>query len=157
MSPFQMPFRRLRTRGNPSRSRGVSLIEVLVSVVVLSIGMLGAAALQASALRGNQGSFERTQISILTQSIFDAMRANRAAVMSNAYNTSGWLCSAPSTGTLAGTDLARWYAALQAQVQPGACGRIECNAGACSVSTRWDDSRSAGGGSSQIVTLRAQL
>ena len=44
------------------RQRGVSLIEVLVSVLVVSLGRLGAGALQATALRNNQGSYERTPV-----------------------------------------------------------------------------------------------
>jgi type IV pilus assembly protein PilV len=73
MKPKQAP-----TPAAP-RQRGVSLMEVLVSVLVVSLGLLGAVALQATALRNNQGSYERTQTAILTQGIFDAMRANMPA------------------------------------------------------------------------------
>jgi type IV pilus assembly protein PilV len=89
MKPFHTPAQR-RT---PQRQHGVSLVEVLVSVVVVSLGLLGAVALQATALRNNQGSYERTQSSILTQGIFDAMRANLSAVTSGGYNTGDWVCT----------------------------------------------------------------
>ena len=144
----------------PSGSRrqaGVSLIEVMISVLVVSLGMLGAAALQASALRNNQGSYERTQTSILTQGILDAMRANLAAVNANGYNTGTWVCSSAASSTLAGSDIARWVGTLKTQMNADACGRIECAAGMCTVSVRWDDSRATGGSSAQVISTRAQL
>jgi type IV pilus assembly protein PilV len=139
------------------RQRGVSLIEVLVSVLVVSVGMLGAVALQATALRNNQGSYERTQTSILTQGIFDAMRANLAGVTANSYDTGGWVCAAPAAAGLASSDIARWIGNLHEQIHPGACGRIECASGACTVSVRWDDSRATGGLAAQVIAMRAQL
>jgi type IV pilus assembly protein PilV len=137
--------------------RGVSLVEVLVSVLVVTLGLLGAAALQATALRNNQGSYERTQVSILSQSIFDAMRANLAGVRDGSYNSSDWVCAAPQANSLAASDTARWINTLQGQIHGGACGSIECAAGVCTVSVRWDDSRATAGDSAQVVTMRAQL
>lgn len=139
------------------RQRGVSLIEVMISVLIVSLGLLGAAALQATALRNNQGSYERTQTSILTQGIFDAMRANLAAVNANSYNTGGYICTAPQTASLATSDIARWITTLQTQIHSGACGSIECAAGVCTVNVRWDDSRATGGNTAQVVAMRAQL
>lgn len=141
----------------PRSQRGVSLIEVMVSVLIVTLGLLGAAALQATALRNNQGSYERTQTSILTQGIFDAMRANLVAVKANSYNTGGYVCTAPDPGSLAGSDIARWINTLQAQIHSGACGSINCAAGACTVGVRWDDSRATGGSSAQVISMRAQL
>jgi type IV pilus assembly protein PilV len=153
MKPFHTPAQR-RT---PQRQHGVSLVEVLVSVVVVSLGLLGAVALQATALRNNQGSYERTQSSILTQGIFDAMRANLSAVTSGGYNTGDWVCTAPSANSLASRDIARWVNSLHGQIHPGACGSISCTANACTVSVRWDDSRATQGATDQRVTLKAQL
>lgn len=137
--------------------RGVSLIEVMVSVLIVTLGLLGAAALQATALRNNQGSYERTQTSILTQGIFDAMRANLAAVNANRYNTGGYICTAPIASSLAGSDIARWIGTLKTQIHSGACGSISCSAGACTVGVRWDDSRATGGATAQVVSMQAQL
>ena len=136
---------------------GVSLIEVLVSILVVTTGLLGAAALQATALRNNQGSYERTQTSILTQGMFDAMRANLAGVNANSYNTGGWVCTAPDPAGLANSDIARWINTLQTQIHSGACGSINCTTGACTVSVRWDDSRATGGSSAQVISMKAQL
>jgi type IV pilus assembly protein PilV len=150
--PTPAPKRTRRLQG------GMSLIEVLVSVLVVSTGLLGAAALTASAMRNNQGSYERTQSSILTQGIFEAMRANLAAVNASSYNTDGWVCAvAADPASLAARDIARWVGTVKTQINADACGRIVCASGACTVSVRWDDSRSTGGASAQVISTRAQL
>lgn len=141
----------------PRRQRGVGLIEVLVSVLVVSLGLLGAVALQATALRNNQGSFERTQTAILTQGMFDAMRANMAGVTAGAYNTDDLICVAPDPANLATRDLARWIGTLHTQIHPGACGGVACNGSVCTVQVRWDDSRASGGLAAQTISLTAQL
>ena len=142
----------------PRRQRGVSLIEVLVSILVVSLGLLGAVALQATALRNNQGSYERTQTAILTQGIFDAMRANLVAgVDAGSYNTGGLICVAPAAADLATRDLARWITSLHAQIHPGACGAVACAGRVCTVQVQWDDSRASGGLAAQNITLAAQL
>lgn len=137
--------------------RGVSLIEVLVSVLVVSLGLLGAVALQATALRNNQGSYERTQTAILTQGIFDAMRANMPEVNAGAYDTGGLICAAPAAGNLASLDLARWINSMHAQIHPGACGSVDCEGSVCTVQVQWDDSRASGGLAAQNISLTAQL
>ena len=45
----------------PTGQQGMSLLEVLIAVLVLAIGLLGIAALQATALRNSQSSLERNQ------------------------------------------------------------------------------------------------
>lgn len=140
-----------------NQQRGVSLVEVLVSVVIVTLGLLGAAALQASALRNNQGSYERTQTSILTQGIYDAMRSNLDGVTANGYDTGGYVCTAPGAGGLAGSDIDRWIVNLQQQIHAGACGSIECAERDCTVRVRWDDSRATDGSSAHVVVMRAQL
>ena len=59
------------------RSRGFTLVEVLVALVVLSIGLLGVAALQLTSLRSNHSSAMRSQATFLAYDIIDRMRANR--------------------------------------------------------------------------------
>jgi type IV pilus assembly protein PilV len=152
-----MNNRNTQCPAGPHCQRGVSLVEVLVSVLVVTLGLLGAAALQASALRNNQGSYERTQTSILSQSIFDAMRANLPGVIANSYNTGGWVCVAPAANNLANNDIARWINTLQGQIHAGACGNINCAASVCTASVRWDDSRATGGATAQVITMKAQL
>ncbi len=72
----------------PSRARdaGFSLIEVLVSILVLSFGMLGVASLLATSLSGSHTSSLRTQAMVLADDLADRMRANRTTAVSPAPN-----------------------------------------------------------------------
>jgi type IV pilus assembly protein PilV len=141
----------------PRPARGGTLIEVLVSVLVLAIGMLGAAALQMTAMRNNQSNYEHAQMTVLSQGMLDAMRSNLAGVSAGHYEIATWTCTAPAGATLAAADVTQWIGSVQAQINPGACGRITCVARDCTVGIRWDDSRATGGASAQVFELRSQL
>lgn len=66
-------------RNQPFRAtHGFSMVELLVSIVVLSIGLLGMAALQASTLRNNQSANYRTQASNLAYELIDTARGYQA-------------------------------------------------------------------------------
>lgn len=129
---------------------GVSLLEVLISVLIMGIGMLGIAAMQATALRNSQSSVERSQAVIQSYTIIDAMRANRNEALAGGYNTTGWMCDAPSGTTLNATDRAAWLASLQAALggavgDGSVCGQLACADGICTIGVRWDDSRAGAG------------
>lgn len=134
---------------------GASLIEVMVSVLILSIGLLGVAAMQATALKNSQSALERSQAVIESYSILDAMRANPEAGRSGAY-TRGMTCTAPSGADLVNGDLGRWITSMQASLGASACGSVNCVAATrtCTVTVRWDDSRGTGGAAAQeVVTV----
>lgn len=61
------------------------MIEVLVTLVILSIGLLGLAALQLTGLRSNSGAGFRSIASMLATDIADRMRANPTAVNSGSF------------------------------------------------------------------------
>lgn len=56
--------------------RGITFIEVLVSLVILSTGIIGAVAMQASAKKGSFDAMQRSMASALAQDIIERMRAN---------------------------------------------------------------------------------
>lgn len=128
------------------RQRGAGLIEVLISVLIMGIGLLGVAAMQATALRNNQSALERTQATIQSYSILDAMRANRTIALAGGYNLAR-TCTAPGGGTLAQNDLSRWVGSLRTTMgdNDGSCGTIACNGDTCRVTVEWDDSRASDG------------
>lgn len=117
--------------------RGFSLIEVLVALLVLSIGLLGLAALQTTSLKYNTDSYTRTQATLLAYDIADRMRSNLVGVSAGnydvsattaaskiaAYNSckgsaSGCGCNLTgancTTSNLATYDLGKWYERLAA-------------------------------------------
>jgi type IV pilus assembly protein PilV len=67
--------------------RGFTLLEVLIALLVLSIGLLGLASLQTVGLRSNTMATTRTHATQLAYDISDRMRANLAATYTaNANN-----------------------------------------------------------------------
>jgi type IV pilus assembly protein PilV len=64
---------------------GFSLIEVLVALLVLSIGLLGLAMLQVQGMRFTADSYQRSQATILAYDLMDRMRANKVGADAGAY------------------------------------------------------------------------
>jgi type IV pilus assembly protein PilV len=99
--------------------RGTSLIEVLVTMVILAFGLLGAAGLQARLQLADMEAYQRAQALILVDDIASRIatnRANSAAYVTGAGNPlgSGMACPTPSTtATLQQIDAAQWCNALQ--------------------------------------------
>lgn len=153
------------SRGGGRHQRGTSLIEVLISVLIMAVGLLGIAAMQATALRNSQSSTERSQAVIGTYAIIDAMRANRIGAIGGNYNTAGgWSCALPAAGTLAGNDVRAWMTGLRTSIGSGAadatvCGNITCDAatGVCLVGVQWDDSRGGGTGGTQAGATQHRI
>ncbi len=72
------------------KANGFSLLEVLITMVILSIGLLGLAGLQVQSLRFNHYAFMRSQASMLAYAMADRMRANRFAIVSAASSYIGF-------------------------------------------------------------------
>ncbi|HEV2623184.1 MAG TPA: type IV pilus modification protein PilV [Frateuria sp.] len=70
----------------PCYQRGVSLIEVLVAVLIFSVGMIGMAGLLVMATRSNHTAYQRTQVTFLAGAMADRMRANPVGVWNGSYN-----------------------------------------------------------------------
>lgn len=68
------------------KSRGVSMIEVLVTLVILSIGLLGLAGLQLTGMRSVNSASQRTQAAVLIEDISERMRSNITAVDDNLFS-----------------------------------------------------------------------
>lgn len=148
------------------RQRGGGLIEILVAVLVLSIGMIGLAGLQAAMLRNADSSYMRTQATVLAYDILDAMRANATGAADGAYNRSlDAACTIPAEGsTLAERDLNAWMTRIKSVFgdHAGSCGAITCTAAAdndirCTVTIQWDDTRALGGLADTRVAITSRL
>lgn len=113
-----------------ANNQGFSLIEVLVALLVLSVGLLGMAGLQGYSLASSYDAHLRTQAISLTQDIIDRMRANREMASTNNYQTS--LAELPelsrncseltcTPAQLADFDLVEWKCALGAYIENDVC------------------------------------
>lgn len=70
-----------------ARSAGFTLVEVLVSLVILSIGLLGIAKLMLLSSHSNDSAYLRSQATALAYEILDNMRANRVEAAAHNYDT----------------------------------------------------------------------
>lgn len=134
---------------------GVGLIEVLIAVVILAFGMLGIAAMQATSLRNSQSALERSQATVQTYTILDAMRANRDVALIGGYNLTSWTCDPLDPGDLAANDRRKWIESLEETLgdTPNTCGKIVCGSVSCTISVKWDDSRGTGGQVETVETV----
>jgi len=123
----------------PNRSmRGFTLLEVLVAVLIFSLGLMGLAGLLAVSVKTNHAAYMRTQATFLAQGMADRMRANVLGLWNNSYNlaTTAPLAfpqSGPTTCTaacgyadVATRDLAIWKQQL-AQFLPSPTAMINCS------------------------------
>jgi type IV pilus assembly protein PilV len=111
---------------------GFTMLEVLISIVVIAFGLLGVAGLQAFALKNNQSASQRSVATVLATDMIDRMKANSKAATDGFYNetsgtgvtpasvpgclaTSG--CATPQE--LAANDLFEWKALVAAALPNG--------------------------------------
>ena len=126
---------------------GFTLLEVLIALLVLSIGLLGLAALQTTGLRSNQMATMRTLATQDAYDITDRMRANPKGVTAGEYVIGR--TDAPgdtsATGT-ALTDLTEWRDSVN-RLPGGASEITQCDtADGCDglthvITVYWDEAR----------------
>ncbi|MFQ5660926.1 MAG: type IV pilus modification protein PilV [Gammaproteobacteria bacterium] len=140
----------------PTSDSGFTLLEVLIALLILSIGLLGIAALQATSLKTNHGAYLRSQAVILGYDMMDRMRANRVVAMAEGYDIN--MASNGLTGAgLQVADVNGWLASVAALL-PAGDGSIDCTtAGVCTVTVQWDTSRGGGSASGGNNTLSFQV
>ncbi|PCI09288.1 MAG: type IV pilus modification protein PilV [Gammaproteobacteria bacterium] len=71
------------------QSRGFTLLEALLGFLILSIGMLGIASLQAVSLKAGKTSVYGSVAMMKVEELFESMRANPSAIALAAYTTAG--------------------------------------------------------------------
>lgn len=142
---------------------GDTLLEVLIAVLILSIGLLGFAQLQTRALQINNQALYQTRAGLLAESLFDRLRANRNQALNTsdyliAYDGQGSLPAQPScepqdcsAGQIAQRDLALWLQQLKDYL-PGVTARIERNGKRFKLSMDWPGQGGQGQPAAVFVT-----
>ena len=119
---------------------GVGLIEVLITLLVLSTSLLALAAMQMRSLQFNQGAYMRSQANIYAYDILDRMRLNIGAL--GDYESALASVdpeSTPVDSPLAAADLDAWRRNI-ALALPNGRGGIECDAAnVCTLTIDWDE------------------
>jgi type IV pilus assembly protein PilV len=133
--------RPLQARVHP-RARGFTMIEMLVAVLVLSLGLLGYASLLAATLRANQSANHRTIATALAYDALDAMRANRneAVFYQTRYDD---VVTASVGDAVWKQQSAEWKQRVRTLL-PNGEGEIVLQTGVVAVRVRWADDRSIG-------------
>ena len=121
-------------RKMPRRVCGVTMIEVLVSLLILTVGLLGVAGLQARMQTAEIEAFQRAQAIVLMQDMVDRINANRkdaanyVSPPSTPLGTGSTLdCSAPGTD-VALKDKCEWSTALTGAAETKAGGTLNLGA-----------------------------
>ncbi|AHY59561.1 type IV pilus modification protein PilV [Stenotrophomonas rhizophila] len=140
-------MKRFRAPGGRRAAGGFSMIEVLITIIVLAFGLLGFALLQTMNVRFVQSANYRTQATNLAYDLIDQMRANRfqSAWYTNATFASGAVtrtaCSRP-TGTVdIGQNIARWQCQVVQALGEGASATVVNANGRVTVGITWGDQR----------------
>jgi type IV pilus assembly protein PilV len=126
-------------------SRGLTLVEILIALLILSIGLLGLAGLQTMSLKFNTSAYYRTQATALAYDLADRMRANRQAAVSGEYDVSFEdpppACDAAVVdGSVAEQDIATWRNALACRM-PQSTGEAIRNGSEVTITVQWDDTQ----------------
>lgn len=130
------------------RQRGFSLIEALIALVVLSIGLLGIAALQTQSLLQSRNAFLTSQATSLAQDMADRIRANPQG----SYNLAEG-ADAPSGDSLAANDMRGWLADI-ATTLPESSAEILISNRRIDITLEWQEAGEAEPRTLQMVTER---
>jgi type IV pilus assembly protein PilV len=141
--------------------RGATLLEALVTLLVVSFGLLGIAGLLLSGIRANAVSNYRSTAMFQAYEIADRMRSNIAGTRDGAYDRGAGASAAcePTTGSctpadLARSDLFRWSAQNAALLPIGQgsvtrqnpagqnCGLVVDQACVYEILIKWDEDKS---------------
>lgn len=139
---------------NNSQS-GFTLLEVLVAIVVLSLGLLGLAGLQAATLRNNQIAYYRAIAIQQTYDMADRIRANQAGLATYALSAgvdNGCIGSSCDAAEMAETDIFQWNN-NNARMLPAGGGTVAGVAGGSfDITVTWNENTEAGSTGQQFVT-----
>ena len=145
---------------NASKYAGLSLIEVLISLIIFAVGLLGIASMLLFSNKSNNSSYSKLQAVQSVYDIMDRMRANSTAAINGNYNVSN-ISSAPvapsapsalcnqiacTPSQLASYDIWYWLthvvgqlplgsASISTSAAPGSAGNT-----IVTVTVQWDDS-----------------
>ena len=126
---------------------GFTMIEVLITMVILPVGLLGLAGMQANGLKSNHLAYTRSQATLLAYDMGDRMRANMAGVTAGNYNSlsgipgvqdcEGAECTPAEMATY---DYANWDYALDDKL-PSGQGTVAVAGGIFTITVMWDDDK----------------
>jgi len=146
---------------SPDKQTGSSMIEVLVALLILSIGSLGLVAVQITSLKNSNNSEFRYRASNMTADLIERMESNKRGVANNHYSAINVSTTNVPTAntTVADNDIAAWY--QKVATLPGGVGVVteSGTSNEFTIVVRWNDvnSNNAQGVVAQSLTTRVSL
>lgn len=139
----------------------MTLVEVLVTLVSASVGLLGIAALQLVSLKTNQEALIRVQASTLASTILERVRANQHGFSAGEYDDIAFNASG-NEGSRAHVDLTTWQQEIDSQLPGGvenAAGSIRRlpSSNIVIVTLRWGERSGEQSSSLRTLTLRTEI
>ncbi|WP_131780978.1 type IV pilus modification protein PilV [Legionella gresilensis] len=133
-----------------SKQYGFSLLEVLISLIILAVGLLGVAALQTRAVRDNHSALLRSTAINQINNMIDRMQSNYAGVNVGAYNNVSGIgtlatCTTCSSAQIAQRDIHQWNT-TNAQLLPSGQGTVTRNGQRFTITLFWDNDRTGATG-----------
>ena len=143
------------------KQTGFSMIETMVALFILAVGILGLSALHATSLRGASSSHYRSQAVLLAYDMMDRMRSARTEALAGGYNialTGNPAASlTPGGPPVADDDLLDWFN-VYLTLLPDGDAIIACdNAGICTVTMQWNDSRADANAATQQFSFTSEI
>lgn len=147
------------TAAPPTRPpRGFTLLEVLVSIVVMASGVLGLLGMRLATLKHSANANARAIASVHAADIFDRLRANPVRAANGLYNIAIDASAPTQVKSIVDQDLQQWRRALTARLVDGT-GSVSVSAtGQAEVAVRWTERDTALEGPRTLTfTFRSQL
>ncbi len=131
------------------RQHGFTMLEVLISIVVLSIGLLGIAGMQATSMSNNHLAYVKTQAAILATDLADRIRANPDGLADyDGFDTRvaiadpGCIAAGCTPAQLAQYDLFQWQQPFERDFKPAlpnGRGSVTVNGQTVTISVLWTE------------------
>lgn len=123
---------------------GMTLVEIMVAVLVLAIGLLAVAGLQASSLRSTYASLERSLVMVQMENFSELIRANPEDARDGDFVVAN--CEAAN-----GLGLQQWIEDVQNAARSQVCPEVTWSGEIYTVSIGWADERTE---SENAMTMR---
>lgn len=138
-----------------TKQSGISFIELLVTLVLVSISMLGLLAVQARAIELNNQAYLRSQAIAFAYDMSERVRLNAASAVAGNYNLSkpASPSSSCSSASLSHQDKCEWLTQLD-KTLPGGDGSISLSGNNLTISVFWTEDRANPGAEQFNMDMR---
>ena len=135
------------------KQQGLTMIEVLVAILIVSIALIGTAALQMNAMKMNESSQFRNQAVFLSSDLIERMEANKTNLQSYFVSATNCPTSPPApsdncntavctSSDLVAYDLAQWENSV-ASTLPGCSWKVFVEGRTATITLTWQEKRGA--------------